>query len=304
MAGNVITTGSHPKLLWPGIKTVWGRTYDQHEPIYTKLFEVDNSDKAYEEDVEVTGFGLAPRKEQGRSITYDVESQGQVTRYTNVAYALGYIVTREELADNLYEVVSKRRAKALAFSMLQTRERISANVYNRAFDSNYPIGDGAAAISASHPTVAGNFSNILATAADLSEAAVESLITQMWGATDARGNLISVNPESLIVPRQLFYEANRIYNSVLQNDTANNAINVLKATSAFPKGIVMSPYFSSATTWFIRSDVPDGPKFYTRDEMQFEQDNDFDTKNLKASAYMRFSVGVTDPRGLWGSNAS
>src|SRR6185312_13083290 len=138
----VITTGSHPKALWPGIKEWWGRSYAEHTPEYVDLFDTETSDKAYEEDAEITGFGLAPVKNQGTAINYDTESQGSVTRYTHVAYALGYIVTYEELRDDLYEVVSKRRAKQLAFSMRQTKENVGANVYNRAFTAGYTGGDG------------------------------------------------------------------------------------------------------------------------------------------------------------------
>jgi hypothetical protein len=147
-----ITTGTHPKALWPGIKEWWGRSYSEHPEEYVDLFDKETSDKAYEEDVEITGFGLAPVKPQGSAINYDVESQGAVTRYTHVAYALGYVVTFEELRDDLYEVVSKRRAKQLAFSMRQTKENVGANVFNRG--SRRPIRAATALLfSASHPTV-------------------------------------------------------------------------------------------------------------------------------------------------------
>ena len=170
-----ITTGAHPKALWPGIKAWYGRSYNEHVPEYPALYEMDTSDQAYEEEVEITGFGLAPAKPEGTSITYDSETQGAVTRYPHVAYALGYIVTYEELRDDLYEYVSKRRAQALAFSMRQTKENIAALPFNRAFNAAYPNGDGAAAISAAHPTLAGPQSNLLATAADISEASLEDL---------------------------------------------------------------------------------------------------------------------------------
>src|ERR1041385_3752846 len=222
----VITTGAHPKALWPGIHAWWGRMYNEHVVEYTDLFEMETSDKAYEEDVEITGFGLAPIKPEGTAIVYDTETQGAVTRYTNVAYALGYIVTYEELRDDLYEVVSKRRAQQLAFSMRQTEENICANVYNRAFNSSFTGGDGVSLINTSHPTTSGNQSNQLTTAADLSEIAIEDLMIQVMQTQNNRGLRISVLPRSLHVPPQLFYEASRILKSVLQNDTSNNAINV------------------------------------------------------------------------------
>lgn len=225
----VITTGAHPKALWPGIKEWWGRSYAEHKEEYVDLFEMETSDKAYEEDVEISGFGLAPVKPQGTAIDYDTESQQTVTRYTHVAYALGYIVTFEELRDDLYEVVGKRRAKQLAFSMRQTKENVGANVYNRAFNATFTGGDATTLISTSHPTLAGNQSNQLTTAADLSEAAIEDLCIQIMQALNSRGLKISLMPQSLHIPVQSWYEANRILKSVLQNDTANNAINVLKA---------------------------------------------------------------------------
>ena len=296
-----ITTGAHPKALWPGIKEWFGRTYEEHPEEWVDLFDKDTSDKAYEEDVEITSFGLAPIKNQGMPIDYDVESQGAVVRYTHVAYALGYIVTFEELRDDLYEVVGKRRAKMLAFSMRQSKENVGANVYNRAFNTSFPGGDGAAMISNAHPTLSGNQSNVLTTAADLSEAALEDLTIQIMQAKNNKGLLISLMPESLHVPTQTWYEANRILKSVLQNDTANNAVNVLKATNVFPKGIKLNHYFTSATAFFIRTNSPAGMKYFERDALMFDQDNDFDTKNAKAAAYERYSVGWSDFRGIYGT---
>lgn len=297
----VITTGQHPKALWPGIKEWWGRSYQEHKEEYVDLFDTETSDKAYEEDVEITGFGLAPVKNQGTAINYDTESQGSVTRYTHVAYALGYIVTFEELRDDLYEVVSKRRAKMLAFSMRQTKENVGANVYNRAFTAGYTGGDGQVMICNTHPTLSGNQSNILANAADLSEASIEDLTIQIMQATNNRGLRISLMPESLHIPTQQWYEANRILKSVLQSDTANNNINVLKATNVFPKGIKMNHYFTSQTAWFIRTNAPTGLKHYVRDAIMFDQDNDFDTKNAKAACYERYSFGWSDWRGIYGT---
>lgn len=296
-----ITTGAHPKALWPGIKEWFGRTYDEHPEEWVDLFDKETSDKAYEEDVEITSFGLAPVKNQGMSINYDVESQGMVVRYTHVAYALGYVVTFEELRDDLYEVVSKRRAKMLAFSMRQTKENVCANVFNRAFNSSYTGGDSQPMISSAHPTLAGNQSNVLTTAADLSEAAIEDLTIQIMQAQNNKGLRISLMPQSLHVPVQTYYEANRILKSVLQNDTANNAINVLKAINVFPKGIKVNHYFTSATSWFIRTNAPAGLKYYERDAIMFDQDNDFDTKNAKAASYERYSVGWSDWRAVYGT---
>jgi hypothetical protein len=297
----VITTGNHPKALWPGVKAWWGRSYNEHPLEYPDLFESDSSEKSYEEDVQVTGFGLAPQKSEGGAISFDSETQGYTTRYTHIAYALGYIVTYEELRDNLYEVVSKRRSGALAFSMRQTKETVAANVYNRGFNSSFTFGDGKELLATDHPTLSGDQSNELAVAADLSEASLEDLIVQIMGATNDRGLKISLMPKSLIVPRQLWFEANRILKSTLQNDTANNAINVLKATNALPGGIKMNHYLTDADAWFLRTNVPRGMLYYEREGVSFDQDNDFDTKNAKAASYFRCSFGNTDWRGLYGS---
>ncbi|WP_213775106.1 hypothetical protein [Bradyrhizobium sp. dw_78] len=297
----VITTGAHPKALWPGIVAWWGRAYAEVPTEYTDLFDTETSDKSYEETVEITGFGLAPVKNEGTATSYDTETQGAVTRFTNVAYSLGYIVTYEEQRDNLYEKVSKTRAKALAYSMRQTKENVAAAVYNRAFNSSFIGGDGASLISASHPTANGAQSNQLNTAADLSEAAIEDMLVQIMQTKNNRGLQISNEAQSLIVPSALMFEANRVVKSVLQNDTNNNAINVLRAVNAFPKGIKVNRYLSSATAWFIRTGIPEGMKLFQREELSLDNDNDFDTKNLKAHSYERYSVGWSDWRQLFGT---
>ena len=303
MPGGVITTGNHPKLLWPGIHDTWGQIYDAYAKEYEDLYDWEDSDKAYEEDVQITGFGLAPVKPQGGQIEFDSEVQGPVTRYQHIAYALGYMVTFEELRDNLYEIVSQRRVKANAFSINQTIENVAAFLYNNAFSSTYfTTGDGVALISTAHTnTTGGTYSNELSPSADLSEAALEDICIQIMGTQTDRGLLISIMQESLHIPRQEWFNANRILKSVLQSDTANNNINVLKATNAFPKGIKLNHFFTSASYWFVRTNCPAGMTAFWRDRPMFDQYNDFGTKNALAATYMRFSVGCTDPRGIFGS---
>ena len=303
MAG-VINTGTHPKLLWPGVHAIWGQTYSEHPAEYTDLYEVKDSDQAYEQDVKVVGSGLAPIKGQGAPVSYDTEVQGFVSTYYHLAYALGYIVTHEELKDNLYESVSMNRAKGNAFSINQTIENAAAFLYNNAFSTTYfTTGDSAALVSTSHVNVTGGtFSNALTPAADLSEAALEDLTIQIMGTQNDRGLMISVMPVSLHISRQEWYNANRILKSVLQSNTTSNNINVLKATNAFPGGIKMNHYFTAPHAWFIRTNIPHGMTMFWRERPEFAQDNDFDTKNAKAATYMRFSVGCTDPLGIFGSN--
>lgn len=303
MPGGTISTGNHPKALWPGIHAFWGQVYNEHPPEYPDLYDVMDSDQAYEEDVQVTGFGIAPIKEEGGPIHYDSEIQGPTQRYPHIAYALGYKVTYEELKDNLYEIVSMRRVKANAFSMAQTIEVVAAAVYNDAFTGAvFTFATGATLISASQVnTTGGTYSNALVPAADLAEVSLEDMAIQIMGATTDRGLLFSLLPQSLHVSRQEWFNANRILQSVLQYNTANNAINVLKATNAFPKGIKMNHYFTSPRSWFVRTNCPNGMQFFWRERPGFDQDNDFDTKNAKAASYMRFVPGATDPRGIYAS---
>ena len=297
----VITTGNHPAALWPGVHGWFGRAYDEHEPQYTDLFDVETSDKAYEEEIESTGFGLAAVKAQGASINYDTDSQGYTKRYTHVVYGIGYIVTEEELEDNLYEDVSKRRSGDLAFAMRQTKENVAANIYNRAFNSSYVHGDGVEMCSTAHPTINGNQSNELTNAADISEAAIEDMVTQIGDAVNARGMKIRLMPKTLHVPTASWFEANRILKSVLQNDTAQNAINVLKSTNAIPGGIKVNQYFTSTSVWFIRTNARRGLRLFQRRPVKFEKDSDFDTSNAKAKSTERYSVGISDWRAVYGT---
>jgi hypothetical protein len=302
MAG-VITTGNHPKALWPGIKAIFGATYEEHPEEYSKIFDMVSSDMKYEEYFEVTGFGLAPVKPEGDSVSYDSETQGYEERLTNVTIALGYVVTMEELMDNLYEKVSERRAKRLAFSMRQTKETIAGNILNRAFNSSYLGGDSKELCATDHTTQDGTQSNELSVAADLSEASLEDSLIQIGKAKNTRGRQIQLMPESLIVPPDLWFEANRILKSTLQNNTANNAENVLKATNALPGGIVMNHYLTDVDAWFVKTKLPAGEGLIHQERMaiDFDQDNDFDTKNAKASALERYVFGWSDWRGLYGS---
>ena len=302
MAG-VITTGTHPKALWPGIKAWWGQVYDEHPEEFTALFDTEMSHQNYEEDVQLTGFGLAPVKTEGQGVQYDSEVQGFTTRYTHIAYALGYIVTKEELDDNLYESVSKKRAGALAMSFRQTKENVAANIYNRAFNSTYTGGDGKALCATDHPnTTGGTFANKLTVDADLSEASLEDATIALMGFQNDRGLLINVLPKSLHIARQEYYNAARILKSVNQPTNANNDINVLRANNVFPGGAVLNHYFTSPHAWFIRTNIRDGMKYYSRVGISFDQDNDFDTMNAKAKGYERYSFGWTDPRAVYGSN--
>jgi len=299
------STATHPKLLWPGIRGLWADYfYKRHEAEYSQVFDVVSSNKAFEEYKGITGYGLAPSKTEGASLIFDEEGDGFLKRYVNTSYALGYVVTHEELQDNLYKEVSSRRAPAIARSMAHTVETVAAAHFNNASTDTaaFQGADGVGLLSAAHPNVnGGTWSNELATAADLSEAAVEDIIIQMMQAKDDRGLFMALKPECLLVHPNDWFEANRIYNSVLRVDTANNDTNVLRDTGVFPKGIKVGHWLTDSNAWFIKTDCMYGMTFQWRERPNFDKDNDFETKNLKASGFMRFSSGWTDARSCWGS---
>lgn len=297
----IITSSSFAKLLWPGLNSIYGKEYADYAVEWDKLFEKNSSDRAYEEDLGLSSFGLASVKNEGAPITYDTERQGFTTRYSHVVYALGFIITREIFEDDQYGKVGAQKAKALARSMRQTKEIIGANIYNRAQTSGYTGGDGVTLLSASHPNVAGGtFSNVIATAADLSEAALEQAVIDIAGFRDDRGLLIAAKAEQLVIPYQLQFEAARILTSDGRVGTADNDPNVIKDKGLF-NNVTVNHYLTDADAWFIRTNVKDGLKYFERRGDQFEMDNDFDTENAKFKATARYSFGWSDPRAIYGS---
>lgn len=296
MAGT-ITTGNHPKDLWPGISKWFGASYKEYPEEYREIFSVEKSTKAYEEEPGLSGFGLATIKGEGSAVSYDSETQKYTKRYTHTVYGLGYVVSKEALEDGQYEIVSKRRSKRLAFSMRQTKEIVAANVLNRAETAGYTGGDGVVLLSTAHTSTAGNWSNKLSTAADLSEAALEDLVIQISQALDDRGKTIAMRPKKLVVAPGNMFEAKRILKSEMRSGTADNDLNALKGMFDF----TVNHYLTDSDAWFILTDCPEGLKMFERRALEFSQDNDFDTENARAKSTMRFSVGWTDPRGVYGS---
>ncbi|RLC69144.1 MAG: hypothetical protein DRH97_00735 [Chloroflexi bacterium] len=297
----VITTGSHPKALWPGVKRWWGIGYGEHPEQYKQLFDIMSSTQNYEEDVQNIGMGKANVKNEGQSVSYDTISQGFTSRYVHTAFTKGFIVTFEEQRDNLYEKVSGSRAKATGFAMRQTKETVGANVYNRAFDSSYTGGDGKELLATDHPTDTGDQSNELAVAADFSEGALEDLLIQIGKSEDHVGNKIALMGQKLIVPVDLQFETCRVLDSVLQSGTGNNDVNALNYKGLLPGGVAINNYFTDVDAWFVMTNCPEGMTMYQRDNIGLQEDNDFDTMNLKAFSYDRYSVGWTDFRGMYGS---
>jgi len=293
-----IGMGAHPKSLWPGVKSWFGTGYGEHPNEYEQLFEIMTSSQAWEESVKTTGFPLMPVKEFGKATTYASHTQKYVSRLTHIAYSLGFIVTFEEILNNLYPKLAGSRAKSLGFSKRQTIERICADVYNNAFSSTYTGGDGKELLATDHPS-ATTFSNELAVAADFSDTALEDILIQIAGAVDDNGHQIALMGQKLIVPRQLMFEADRVLNSTLRSGTAENDKNVL--SGKLSGGFTVNHYLTDSDAWFVRTNVPDGMVMYKRHDIDLERDNDFDTKNAKAMTYTYFSCGWNDPLGLYGS---
>ncbi|MDE3022469.1 MAG: Mu-like prophage major head subunit gpT family protein [Pseudomonadota bacterium] len=298
---SVINSGSFAKALWPGVNAWYGKSYDEYAVEYDQLFDKFTSNKAFEEDVGVSSFGLAVSKPEGAPVSYDSERQAFITRYQHVVYALGFIITREIMEDDQYDVVGQRKAQGLAFSMRQTKEVVAANVYNRAFNSAYVGGDGLSLINSAHVNLkGGTWSNQISTASDLSEAALEQACIDIAGFTNDAGLLIAVRPESLIIPRQLIFEAKRILGTDGRVGTDNNDLNAIKTLGSVPK-VITNHFLTDTDAWFIRTNVPHGMKYFERRGDQFDMDNDWDTENAKFKASARYSFGWTDPRGLYAS---
>lgn len=304
----IVNTGSFAKALWPGVNTWYGDAYNQYPVEWDKLFEKNTSRKAFEEDVGGSYFSLAVVKSEGAPVSFDSSRQGFTSRYNHVVYALGFIITREIYDDDQYDVVGKLKAQSLAFSMRQTKEIVGANVYNRAFNTAHTGGDGSTLIasaggggSASHPNIAGGtFTNGVAAAVDLSEASLEQAVIDIAGFTNDRGLKIAVRPKTLIIPKELMFEATRILKADGRTGTDLNDPNALKTMGMIPE-VVVNHYLVDPDAWFLRTDVQNGLKYFERNGDEFTMDEDFDTENAKYKARARYSFGWTDPRAIYGS---
>lgn len=296
-----ITTGSFAKDLWPGVNSWYGMKYAEYPVEHLDIFDKYTSGKAFEEDVGAAMFGLAPVKTEGGNITYDSAEQAFIDRYTHVTYGLGFMITREMYEDGIAATVALRRAGALAFSIRQTAETVGANILNRAFNSSYTFGDGLELCSTAHLNQSGGtWRNELATAADISESSLEQACIDIAGFTNDRGLKIAVRPMKLIIPKELMFEASRILESTLRPGTADNDINALKKAGMIPE-IVVNHYLTDTDAFFIKTDCPDGMKYFERRAPSFATENDFDTENARFKSTFRASWGCTDKRSIFGS---
>lgn len=298
----IITTGSFAKLLMPGLNKIFGDKISEWPEEWSKIFTVEKSDKAYEEDLQMTGFGLARVKPQSQSIDYDEESQGFLTRYSHAVLALGFQISREIYEDDQYGKIGKLRAESLAFSMRQTKEIRAANILNRAFNSSYTGGDGKELCATDHPNYTGGTQrNELSTPVDLSEASLEQACIDISKFETDRGLKIAVMPQKLIIPTELTFDAERILMSPYRVGTSDNDVNALKSMGKIPGGIVENHYLTDPDAWFLQTNAENGLKMIQRRPLQFAIDNDFDTEAAKFKATERYVVGWSNYQNIFGS---
>ena len=291
-------------MLEPGLNTLFGLEYDSYPPEYSAVFEANTSSKAYEEDLLLQGFGSAPTKDEGAAISYDSGSQQWTARYQHETVALAFSLTEEAEEDGQYGSIASRYTKALARSMASTKEIKAANVLNNAQTAGFTGGDGVVLLSASHPTTAGNQSNVLATAADLSETSLESILIQIADMKDDRGLRIAAQGTQLIIPTAYTFTAERLLESQLRTGTADNDINAIKSGGYLPKGYHIMRRLSDSDAFFVQTDVPDGLKMFQRSPMKKGMEGDFETGNVRYKVRERYSFGFTDWRGIFGTEGA
>lgn len=298
-----VTQGSIQRLLQDGVNAVAQTEYERWKPIYSQFLSVEDSDKAYEIDVSMAGIGPAALKPEGSEVSTDGEQQLYTTVYKNATYAKGTVISMEAIMDNQYESMMEKAGVMLETSLQEAEELVAADVINDGYTTT--IGDGKALFATDHVLKNGSFSNKLSVYAQLSEASLEDSCIAIRKYKDPAGNRINLMTESLLIPVDLEFEAMRILQSTLQNDTGNNAINALRAGGKFPKGMISSPYFTDTGAWTVVTNARDGGKFFRRMGHTFKSDNsDTNTMNYRHVGVCRFSVGVTDPRKYHGSGAS
>ena len=289
------------KELEPGLNALFGLEYDRYENEHTEIFDEESSDRAFEEEVMLGGFSTAPTKGEGAAITFDDAQETYTARYTHETIALAFSITEEAIEDNLYDRLASRYTKALARSMAQTKQIKAAAILNNAFNTGSPIGDGAALCSNAHPSLSGNQTNILATAADLNETSLEQMLIDIAGLTDERGLKIAVRGTKLIIPKELQFIAERVINSNLRSGTADNDTNAMKNMGMLPEGAVVNHFLTDTDAFFIKTDAPNGFKYFNRSPIKTAMEGDFDTGNMRFKARERYSFGVSDWRSVFGT---
>ena len=289
------------KELLPGLNALFGMEYAKYGEEHTQIFETESSDRSFEEETKLSGFSAAPVKGEGAAIEYDNAQEAWTARYTHETVAMGFSITEEAIEDNLYDSLSARYTKALARAMAYTKQVKAAAILNNAF-SGTTYGDGKTLCATDHPLVSGGVnSNRPAVAADLNETSLEAAVIQISQWTDERGLLIAAQPRKLIIPPALQFVATRLLETEGRVGTADNDLNALKTNGSIPEGYAINHYLTDTNAWFLMTDVPNGLKHFTRAPMATSMDADFDTGNSRYKARERYSFGVSDPLGIWGS---
>ena len=289
------------KELEPGLNALFGLEYKNYADEHAEIFDVENSDRAFEEEVMLSGFANASVKPEGSSVNYDTAQESFTARYTHETLALAFSITEEAIEDNLYDRLASRYTKALARSMANAKQVKAANVLNNAFDSSFTGGDGVELCSAVHPIVAGTFKNELSTAADLNETSLEQSLIDIAAMTDERGLKIAAKGTKMIIPSALQFTAERLMKSQGRTGTADNDINAVGSMGMIPQGYVVNHYLTDTDAFFIKTDVPNGLKMFVRAPIKTAMEGDFETGNVRYKARERYSFGFSDPRGIFGS---
>ena len=289
------------KELEPGLNALFGLEYKNYADEHAEIFDVENSDRAFEEEVMLSGFANASVKPEGSGVNYDTAQESFTARYTHETLALAFSITEEAIEDNLYDRLASRYTKALARSMANAKQVKAANVLNNAFDSSFTGGDGVELCSAVHPIVAGTFKNELSTAADLNETSLEQALIDIAAMTDERGLKIAAKGTKMIIPSALQFTAERLMKSQGRVGTADNDINAVGSMGMIPQGYVVNHYLTDTDAFFIKTDVPNGLKMFVRAPIKTAMEGDFETGNVRYKARERYSFGFSDPRGIFGS---
>ena len=302
------------KELLPGLNALFGLEYEKYQDEHKAIYETESSDRSFEEEVKLSGFAAAPVKDEGSALSYDSAQEAFTARYNHETIAMGFAITEEAMEDNLYDSLSGRYTKALARAMAYTKQVKSAYPLNNGFSNSYQTGDGVNLFTADGDGVTGGDGHVLVgggknsnrpvTGADLNETSLEAAVISIAGWTDERGLLIAARPKKLIVPPNLMFVATRILESEGRVGTADNDINAVKANGTIPQGYSVNHYLTDTNAWFLVTDIPNGLKHFERTPLDTSMDGDFDTGNVRYKARERYSFGVSDPLGLYGSPGS
>ena len=289
------------KELEPGLNALFGLEYKNYENQHAEIYDTENSDRAFEEEVMLSGFDKAAVKSEGAAVVYDSAQETYTARYQHETIALAFSITEEAVEDNLYDSIAKRYTKALARSMANTKQVKAANVLNNAFDSSFTGGDGKELCATDHPVIAGTFKNELSTSADLNETSLEQALIDIAGMVDERGLKIAAKGVKMIIPSELQFTAERLMKTANRVGTADNDINAIVSKGMIPQGYVVNNYLTDTDAFFIKTDIPNGLKMFNRAALKTAMEGDFDTGNVRYKARERYSFGFSDPRGIFGS---